>query len=296
MSSKPAPNKNAHSAEQLSGQRILCLGIDPLPASGLQKDWLECFENHMELFERLEQKPLWVKLNLAFFIRWGRLGIDKLELACETLAGRTSLLLDGKFGEIGNSLNQYLDFAFAHLKADGVTVNPFMGEHVIGSSLQKALSLRGPSARVFVLSATSEFPKNKLAALQHTHAAIAEACDDAHRALDVSGALASHVGLVVGANRDDALSNETLIRLQLPLLMPGVGAQGITLSSAVERTHHLRQDIIFPVSRAICEGGNLRPADMQSRFEALQTELDALIQSQHSSRSSSIHSHPRSHP
>lgn len=260
----------------LTGNRILCLGIDPMPKSALQKDWLLCYENHLELFDLLEVKPKWVKLNLAFFMRWGRLGIDKLEHACEALAGQSFLLLDGKFGEIGNSLNQYLEFAFDHLGVDGVTVNPFMGEHIIGSALQKALSIRGQSARVFVLGATSEFPQNKLAAFQHSYSAIAEACEETHLALDPSGALASHVGLVVGANRADALSHATLKNGKLPLLMPGVGAQGVTLTEAISLTRDLSQEIILPVSRGICEGGNLKPMEMKLRFESMQSELETL--------------------
>ncbi|MEN9811170.1 MAG: hypothetical protein RLZZ488_2737 [Pseudomonadota bacterium] len=260
-----------------TGARILCLGFDPMPRSGLQKDWLDCFDNHLEFFELLDRKPQWVKLNLAFFLRWGRLGIDKLELACETLGDKTNILLDGKFGEIGNSLSHYLDFAFEHLKADGVTVNPFMGEHIIGSALQKALSLRGASSRVFVLGATSEFPQKKLAELQNSYSAIAEACEDAHLTLDPSGSLGAHLGLVVGANRQDAMTNEVILRGQMPLLMPGIGAQGVSLESAVKRTAPLAQEIIFPVSRAICEGGNLKPIEMQHKFQQMQNELDSLL-------------------
>lgn len=260
-----------------NGPRILCLGFDPLPRSGLQKDWLECVENHFEMFELLKEKPAWVKVNLAFFIRWGRMGIDKLELACEMLSGRTSILLDGKFGEIGNSLNQYLDFAFEHLRVDGVTINPFMGEHVVGSALQKALTLRGARSRVFVLGATSEFPQKRLSKLQNSLSEIAETCTDSHLALDASGALAPHIGLVVGANRVDALSVEKIREGKIPLLMPGVGAQGVSLKQAVAQTSGFEQEILLPISRAICEGGNLKPIEMQQKFESVQTELEHLL-------------------
>ncbi|MEN9530408.1 MAG: hypothetical protein RI932_2281 [Pseudomonadota bacterium] len=259
-----------------AGNRILCLGVDPMPKSGLLKDWLDCYENHVELFELLETKPEWVKVNLAFFIRWGRLGMDKLEHACELLSQHSKVLLDGKFGEIGNSLNQYLEFAFDHLRVDGITVNPFMGEHIIGSSLQKALSMRGETARVFVLGATSEYPQNKLAAFGHSYSEIAEACTETHLALDPSGALAPHLGLVVGANRADALAHPIFKKNTSPLLMPGVGAQGVTLAQATTLTRELAQDIIFPVSRSICEGGNIRPMEMKQRFESMQAELDSL--------------------
>lgn len=256
--------------------RVLCLGMDPMPKSGLLKDWLECYENHLDLFDRLSNKPQWVKINLAFFIRWGRLGMDKLEHACETLSGQTNILLDGKFGEIGNSLNQYLDFAFEHLKVEGVTVNPFMGEHVMGSALQKAVALRGAKARVFVLAATSEFPQHKLSAFQHAYTAIAGACEEIHLALDPSGSLTSQLGMVVGANRIDALSDSELKRSSFPLLIPGVGAQGVTLSDAFQRTLEMKREIIFPVSRAICEGGNITAVEMQQRFESMQSEIEIL--------------------
>jgi orotidine-5'-phosphate decarboxylase len=259
--------------------RVLCLGIDPMPQNGLKNDWLQCYENHIDLYEMLEHKPAWVKLNLAFFLRWGRTGIDKLEHACELLSAESCVLLDGKFGEIGNSLNQYLDFVFEHLKADGVTVNPFMGEHTLGSALQKGLSQRGERTRVFVLGATSEFPQHKLASLQHSYGAIADACTDAHLTLDPSGGLSSHIGLVVGANRTDALSHNSLQNSQLPLLMPGVGAQGTTLAQAIGRTQHIQSEIIFPVSRSICEGGNLKPVEMKNRWMQLQSELNQLTAS-----------------
>jgi orotidine-5'-phosphate decarboxylase len=250
--------------------------MDPMPKSGLLKDWLECYEKHLELFDSLRQKPRWVKINLAFFIRWGRIGMDKLEHACETLSGHTDILLDGKFGEIGNSLNQYLDFAFEHLKVDGVTVNPFMGEHVIGSALQKAVSLRGAKARVFVLAATSEFPQHKLAAFQHAYTAIADACEETHLALDPSGSLHSQLGMVVGANRIDALDDSVLKSSSFPLLVPGVGAQGVTIPEAFERTREMNREIIFPVSRAICEGGNITAVEMKQRFELMQSEIENL--------------------
>lgn len=268
---------SAQTGGQISGPRILCLGIDPLPRSGLQKDWLDCVENHFEMFELLEEKPAWVKINLAFFIRWGRLGIDKLELACEELSGKTSILLDGKFGEIGNSLNQYLDFSFDHLRVDGVTINPFMGEHVIGSSLQKALTLRGARSRVFVLGATSEFPQKRLSKLQNSLSEIADTCTDAHLALDASGKLAPHIGLVIGANRTDALAVEKIRDAKLPLLMPGVGAQGVSLKQAVTQTKGFEQEILLPISRAVCEGGNLKPAEMKNRYESVQAELTSLL-------------------
>lgn len=259
-----------------SNNRVLCLGVDPMPKNGLKNDWLECYENHIEMYEMLETKPRWVKLNLAFFLRWGRVGIDKLEHACEALSADSLVLLDGKFGEIGNSLNQYLDFVFEHLKADGVTINPFMGEHTLGSALQKGLSQRGERTRVFVLGATSEFPQHKLASLQHSYAAIAGACTDAHLTLDPSGGLATHIGLVVGANRTDALNHESVRSSRLPLLMPGVGAQGTTLAQALERTRQIESEIIFPVSRSICEGGNLKPTEMKNRWTQLHKELEQL--------------------
>lgn len=258
------------------GHRILCLGVDPMAKTGLKNDWLECYENHIALFDALKAKPQWVKINLAFFIRWGRMGMDMLEHLCEHLAGRTNLLLDGKFGEIGNSLNQYLDFAFEHLGVNGVTVNPFMGEHVIGAALQKAVNHRGGSARVFVLGATSEFPDKKLAAFQQSYSAIAEACDETHLALDPTGSLGSQLGLVVGANRADALSHSVFKKGNAPLLMPGVGAQGVSLAEAITLTQGFSQEIILPVSRAVCEGGNISPIEMQKRFESMQQELEML--------------------
>jgi hypothetical protein len=61
--------------------------------------------------------------------------------------------------------------------------------------------------------------------------------------------------------------------------MPGIGAQGTTLAQALERTRLIESEIIFPVSRSVCEGGNLKPIEMQSRWIQLQSELDQLTAS-----------------
>jgi orotidine-5'-phosphate decarboxylase len=82
---------------------------------------------------------------------------------------------------------------------------------------------------------------------------------------------------VIGANRTDALSNPKIRDSKLPLLMPGVGAQGVALKQAILQTHGFEQDVLLPISRAICEGGNLKPVEMQEKFESAQADLESLL-------------------
>jgi len=135
------------------------------------------------------------------------------------------VLLDAKRGDIGNTARQYASALDADgLDADAITVNPYMGRDTIEPYLSR--SEKG----VFVLCRTSNSGGSDFQALdvgndKPLYQYVAERC----AAWDGN----DNVGLVVGATAPEELER-LRDRVDLPFLVPGVGAQGGDADAAVE--------------------------------------------------------------
>ncbi|MES3516700.1 MAG: orotidine-5'-phosphate decarboxylase [Natronomonas sp.] len=130
------------------------------------------------------------------------------------------VLLDGKRGDIGNTARQYAD---ALDSVDAITVNPYMGE----DSLQPFLSRT--DAGVFVLCRTSnpggaDFQNLTVGADKRLYEYVAQR---------VAEWETGNAGLVVGATAPEELQALRDL-VDLPFLVPGVGAQGGDAEAAVE--------------------------------------------------------------
>lgn len=243
----------------------ICLGIDPTVNEGSGRSsarflFEESLQAHLRVLEQLKV-PYALKPNVAYFLRFGSWGIGRLEEFCDNVRSRFPILIDGKFGEISTSLEAYLDFVFGHLGAQAVTLNPFMGERVITLGLEKCMSATGGKGRIYVLCATSESggtEGNGLGALQDVER-IARVCAEIAKDSAESCALGSvpPVGLVIGANREDVFASSMVRTAQLPLLCPGLGAQGANWEVAKRQLQASegRAQCLFPLSRYVFGGG-----------------------------------------
>ena len=135
------------------------------------------------------------------------------------------VLLDAKRGDIGNTARQYASALDADgLDADAITVNPYMGRDTLEPYLSRT------EKGVFVLCRTSN---SGGADVQSLDVGNDKPLDQyvAQRCAAWDGA--DNVGLVVGATAPEEL--EALRDLvDLPFLVPGVGAQGGDAEAAVE--------------------------------------------------------------
>ncbi|WP_084531875.1 orotidine-5'-phosphate decarboxylase [Nocardia miyunensis] len=205
----------------------VCVGIDPHPQ--LLRAW-ELPEN-VEGLKRFADacvdafagRVALVKPQVAFFESYGSGGIVVLEdtIAALREAG-TLVLADAKRGDIGSTMAAYAQawLADGPLGCDALTVSPYLGF----GSLTPALELAAANGRgVFVLAATSN-PEGA----QVQRAQAAEGRDVAQTMVDEvaahnAGAEFGSVGVVIGATLAEAPDPS---RLNGPILMPGVGAQG----------------------------------------------------------------------
>ncbi|RDI67352.1 orotidine-5'-phosphate decarboxylase [Nocardia pseudobrasiliensis] len=205
----------------------LCVGIDPHPsllrAWGLSED-VEGLKRFSDIcVEAFEGRVAVVKPQVAFFEAYGSGGLMVLEDTIAALrAAGTLVLADAKRGDIGSTMAAYAAawLGDGPLASDAVTVSPYLGF----GSLTPAIELAMAGGRgVIVLAATSN---PEAAALQRTVTAdgrtVAQTMVDDAAACNVGAAFGS-VGVVVGATLTEA---PDLSKLNGPILMPGVGAQG----------------------------------------------------------------------
>ncbi|HVS75811.1 MAG TPA: orotidine-5'-phosphate decarboxylase [Steroidobacteraceae bacterium] len=136
------------------------------------------------------------------------------------------VILDSKRGDIGNTAERYAIEAFERYGADAVTVNPYLG----GDSLEPFL--RREDRGVVVLCRTSNPGARDLQDL-----AVGE---NGRRLYHVVAELAAtrwntrgNCLLVVGATYPQELAEIRGIVGDMPLLVPGIGAQGGDVAQAV---------------------------------------------------------------
>jgi len=201
---------------------LVCVGLDPDPsrfpaAIGRDAGSIEAFCR--TIVDATGDLVCAFKPQIAYFAAHG--AEAALERICEHIRRahpHAVLILDAKRGDIGDTAEMYAREAFDRYGADAVTVNPWLGT----DSLEPFFARRDRG--VFVLCRTSNPGSAELQTVRDTSGtALYETV--AHRAASDWSKRAS-VGLVVGATQPDELRRVREIVGDLPLLVPGVGAQG----------------------------------------------------------------------
>ena len=168
-----------------------------------------------------------IKLNLAFYLEHGADGIEALRRTIDYAHRRHNnipVILDGKFGDIGNTNCSYIEFLMS-FGADAVTLNPYVGRVALKPFLDD------PNLGAIMLCRTSN-----------------EGADEFQNLLLIDGTplyqrVAYNIArdwntngncvLVVGATCPDELRAVRVPAPDIPLLIPGVGAQGGTVEDVV---------------------------------------------------------------
>lgn len=257
----------------------LCVGIDPHPpllrAWGLTEDaaGLEAFAEIC--VEAFVGRVALVKPQVAFFETYGSAGMVVLENTIDVLrAAGTLVLADAKRGDIGSTMDAYAHawLGDGPLGSDAVTVSPYLGF----GSLAPALELAQANGRgVFVLAATSNPEAAELQNITGPDGrTIAQRMVDDAAAAN-AGAEFGSVGVVIGAT---LTQSPDLSKLNGPILMPGVGAQGGGAESIRALVPESDLGAVVPnVSREVLKFGPSVTA-MQERFQQLTAEF-AFLQS-----------------
>ncbi|MFC2035336.1 orotidine-5'-phosphate decarboxylase [Chloroflexota bacterium] len=204
---------------------LLCVGLDPDPE--LMPDNVDTFEFNKTIIDVTSDLVCAYKPNIAFYEALGTEGLAALQRTVDYVPEGIPVIADAKRGDIGNTAKAYAKAIFTNYNFDATTVSPYLGF----DSIEPFIQYRDRG--VFILCRTSNTGAADFQAL---------CCEveDGHRPLFEIVALKAsqwntfgNIGLVVGATYSEELRVIRQSHPEVPILIPGVGAQGGDLASAV---------------------------------------------------------------
>jgi orotidine-5'-phosphate decarboxylase len=212
---------------------LVCMGLDPviedIPLSGDPKTIIIAF--YEEILNKLMQKKIYpsaVKPNYAFYAQYGLPGIEAL-ITILSLYKKEGfpVILDVKRGDIDKTAAAYAREAFHVFQADAVTLSPYMGFDSIQPFIQKF-----PDKGYYILTKTS----NK-SSIDLQDILVNDEPLFLHVAKKIIEWYQPGIGSVVGATYPEQLSLITNLfshsGKSIPLLIPGIGAQGGSIKEVV---------------------------------------------------------------
>lgn len=211
-------------AERQNGS-LLCVGLDPEPArfpGHWRGDASKIYDFCAAVVDATADLVIAFKPQIAYFAAHrAEDQLERLMAHMRRAAPQVPVILDAKRGDIGSTAQQYAIEAFERYGADAVTLSPFMGF----DSVQPYLQYHGKGA--FLLCRTSnpggdDLQTRRLADLPGQPRLFEHIAALAQGPWNLNGQL----GLVVGATYPAEIERVRALAPTLPLLIPGVGAQG----------------------------------------------------------------------
>jgi len=220
-------------------QSCLCVGLDPEP--GKLPPGVGVYDFCRAIIGATYNLVCAYKPNIAFFEALGSEGWSVLKQVIESVPKNIPVILDAKRGDIGNTAKAYARAAFDELGVDAITVNPYMGY----DSIEPFIEYRDKG--VFVLCRTSNPGAADFQSLVFEGKPLFQIVADKVETWNKNG----NLGLVVGATQPEELKAIRQAHPSLPLLIPGVGAQGGSLELAVKYSHTGDGLAVINVSRQV---------------------------------------------
>ncbi|MDD5288812.1 MAG: orotidine-5'-phosphate decarboxylase [Dehalococcoidales bacterium] len=223
---------------------MVCVGLDTSPE--LIPAGMTVFEFNKAIIDATADSVCAYKPNIAFYEAQGEKGLEALYKTVQHIPKDIPVIGDAKRGDIGNTSAAYARALFDYFNFDAVTVSPYLGF----DSLEPFLKYKGKG--VIILCRTS----NKGAADFQSLL-----CQYEGKTLPLYEIVAlkasrwntnGNIGLVVGATYPEELKTIRQAHPNMPILIPGVGAQGGDLELAVRYGIDAHQKgIIINSSRGI---------------------------------------------
>ena len=212
-----------------TNRSLLCIGLDPDPEL---MPWGDVAEFNRAIVDATLDLVCAYKPNLAFYEALGIDGLKALEKTVDYIPADIPVIGDAKRGDIGNTARAYARALFETLGFDAATVNPYLGY----DSLEPFMEYKEKG--VFILCRTSNAGSAHFQDLLLSEKS-AKAGEGGKPLFEIVAQRArewntfGNVGLVVGATYPEELRRVRQLCPQMPLLIPGIGAQGGDLASAV---------------------------------------------------------------
>lgn len=211
---------------------------------------------NMGIVDETKDVALAYKPNLAFYIAHGAEGLCALRDTVRyihNLAPNVPVILDAKDMDIGNTNAGYIQMAFQYCAADAITVNPYLGMEAAQPFLDQKdkgviilCRTSNPGAGEFQDLSVSVVPGRNIPLYQYVAMRVANDWNKNN-----------NCALVVGATYPEELSQVRNIVGDMPILIPGIGAQGGDLEATVNAGKDSRnQGMIINSSRGIIFASN----------------------------------------
>lgn len=215
-------------------QSLLCVGLDPVlekmpaPLRSPRNPGQAIVEFNARVIEATADLVCAYKPNLGFYLAYGAAGAAALEETRRLVPAHIPVILDAKVGDLGNTSEAYAAGYYDEWAFDAVTVNPYLGE----DSLEPFL--RRPDTGVIVLCKTSNPGSGDFQDLPvGGPEGLPLSLTVAERVSGWADRWPASLGLVVGATYPDQLVAVRQRCPNLPILLPGVGAQAGDLNAAL---------------------------------------------------------------
>ncbi len=270
------------SAAERHNASMLCVGLDPEPTKfpGRYKgDANKIYDFCAAIVDATADLAIAFKPQIAYFAAHRAEGqLERLMTHMRRVAPQVPIILDAKRGDIGSTAEQYAIEAFERYGADAVTLSPFMGWDSV------APYLKYHDKGAFLLCRTSnpggdDLQNQRLASIDGQPLLYEHVAQLAQGPWNLNGQL----GLVVGATYPKEIERVRELAPTLPLLIPGVGAQGGDAVATVKAGLRLADGattgpIIVNSSRAILyasSGDDFAQAARKVAVQTRQTLQDA---------------------
>ncbi|PKL82619.1 MAG: orotidine-5'-phosphate decarboxylase [Ignavibacteriae bacterium HGW-Ignavibacteriae-3] len=213
------------------------------------------------------------KINFAFYEKNGSAGFDTIMRTLEIIPQEILTIADAKRGDIGNTSKMYAESVYDYFKFDSVTLHPYMGFDSISPFLEHSGKIN------FILALTSnsgsvDFEKQKLDDGKYLYQHVISKVN--------SWNSLNNCGLVFGATNTEELINNIDSFQKLPVLLPGVGAQGGSLEEVVKAfSSRSNSNFIINLSRALiyCDDSKSFGIKVNHKMKEFNSSIHSLLDS-----------------
>lgn len=239
--------KKLDSASKNNNSR-LCIGLDP-DLKKFPKDILDSpdpiFNFNKEIIDNTQDLVCAYKPNIAFYESYGIYGLEALMHTIEyILKTEIPVILDTKRSDVGHTAAAYAKAIFEIYKADATTINPYMGH----DSVEPFINYKEKGIFILCLTSNKGFRDFQAAGTgEPLYISVAKHVKEWNHY--------GNCGVVVGATSVKELKEIKNIVGDMPILIPGVGAQGGDLEGSVK---YGGKRAIINASRSIIYSDNPR--------------------------------------
>ncbi|MFZ5845567.1 MAG: orotidine-5'-phosphate decarboxylase [Patescibacteria group bacterium] len=246
---------------------LLCVGLDSILSKlpdQLRDRRYPQFDFNKAIIDTSYELVCAYKPNTAFYEARGQQGIEELKLTCDYLQKKYPeivIILDAKRADIGSTNVGYAQFAFDYLGADAITLHPYLGK----VALQPFLD-RGEKG-CLILCRTSNPGAGEFQDLIVKNKSLYQVvAEKVVKEWNIN----ANCGLVVGATYPEELARVRRLVGDIPILVPGIGAQGGDTKKIVKAgLNSQAAGIIISSSRSIIFASAGTDFAQKARREAL---------------------------